>query len=134
MTKQLFAKLAIKNIRSNKQIYVPYILASIATVAMFYLMTSLVYNDFLMERSSLLPMMFMLGSVVIGVFSFIFIMYTNSFLIKRRKKEIGLYAILGMKKKHVAFVLLLESLITSLGSILIGIISGQIMGRFVFLA
>lgn len=69
MTKQLFAKLAIKNIRSNKQIYVPYILASIATVAMFYLMTSLVYNDFLMERSSLLPMMFMLGSVVIGVFS-----------------------------------------------------------------
>lgn len=133
MTKQLFAKLAVRNIRSNKQIYIPYIISSIATVAMFYLMTSLVVNDFIEERSATLTQMFVLGSVVIGIFSFIFIMYTNSFLIKRRKKEIGLYAILGMKKKHVALVLLIESLITSFGSILIGIISGQIIGRFVFL-
>ncbi|MBM6614347.1 ABC transporter permease [Desemzia sp. RIT804] len=133
MTKQLFAKLAVRNIRSNKQVYVPYIIASIATVAMFYLMTSLVYNDFIAERSVTLTQMFSLGSIVIGLFSFIFLMYTNSFLIKRRKKEIGLYAILGMKKMHVAFVLLIESLLTSLGSIFLGIISGQIIGRLVFL-
>ena len=133
MTKQLFAKLAVRNIKSNKQIYVPYILSSIATVAMFYLMTSLVQNDYLKERSSSIVQLLSLGSVVIGIFSLIFILYTNSFLIKRRKKEIGLYAILGMKKKHIAFVLLIESLITSIGSIFIGIISGQIIGRFVFL-
>ena len=134
MTKQLFAKLAVKNIRSNKQIYVPYIISSIATVAMFYLMTSLVTNDYLAERATTIVVLFTLGSGIIGIFSWIFILYTNSFLIKRRKKEIGLYAILGMKKKHVAFVLFIESLITSAGSILIGIISGQIIGRFVFLA
>lgn len=133
MTKQLFAKLAVKNIRSNKQIYIPYIVSSVATVAMFYLMYSLVENDYLKQRSESLVQLFTLGSVIIGIFSFIFILYTNSFLIKRRKKEIGLYAILGMKKKHVAFVLMIESLITSLGSILVGIISGQIIGRFVFL-
>ncbi|MFL2105050.1 FtsX-like permease family protein [Desemzia sp. FAM 23991] len=133
MTKQLFAKLAVRNIKSNKQIYVPYIMSSIATVAMFYLMTSLVQNDYLRERSSTVVQLLSLGSVIIGFFSLIFILYTNSFLIKRRKKEIGLYAILGMKKKHVAFVLLIESLITSIGSIFIGIISGQIIGRFVFL-
>lgn len=134
MTKQLFAKLALKNIRSNKQIYVPYIISSIATVMMFYLMTSLVQNEYLLERATTIVVLFTLGSIIIGIFSLIFILYTNSFLIKRRKKEIGLYAILGMKKKHVAFVLFIESLITSAGSILIGIISGQIIGRFVFLA
>lgn len=133
MNKQLFVKLAVKNIRSNKQIYVPYIISSIATVAMFYLMTSLVQNEYLIERATTIVVLFTLGSVIIGIFSLIFILYTNSFLIKRRKKEIGLYAILGMKKKHVAFVLFIESLITSLGSILIGVISGQIIGRFVFL-
>lgn len=133
MTKQLFAKLAVRNIKSNKQIYVPYIMSSIATVTMFYLMTSLVQNDYLRERSGTVVQLLSLGSVIIGFFSLIFILYTNSFLIKRRKKEIGLYAILGMKKKHVAFVLLIESLITSIGSIFIGIISGQIIGRFVFL-
>lgn len=134
MTKQLFTKLAVRNIRSNKQIYIPYMIASIATVSMFYLMFSLVRNEFIQTRSSSLPMMFILGSIVIGVFSFIFIMYTNSFLIKRRKKEIGLYAILGMKKKHVALVLTIESLITSLTSIAVGVISGQIIGRLIFLA
>ena len=113
MNKFFFSKLALRNLKSNKQIYFPYIFASIATVAMFYMMVALRGNKFIQTRSDTLSLLFALGAIVVGVFSFIFILYTNSFLIKRRKKEIGLYAILGMKKSHVSKILTIESMVTS---------------------
>ncbi|AEB31165.1 putative ABC transporter [Carnobacterium sp. 17-4] len=111
----------------------PYIFASIATVAMFYMMVALKGNEFVQTRNASLPMMFTFGAVVIGVFSFLFILYTNSFLIKRRKKEIGLYAILGMKKKHVSRILTIESVVTSSFSIIVGLILGHLLGELAFL-
>ncbi|MEG0553772.1 MAG: ABC transporter permease, partial [Carnobacterium sp.] len=80
MNRGFFSKLALRNLKSNKQIYLPYIFSSIATVAMFYMMVALMGNEFVQTRNASLPMMFTLGSVVIGVFSFLFILYTNSFL------------------------------------------------------
>lgn len=133
MNRGFFSKLALRNLKSNKQIYLPYIFSSIATVAMFYMMVALMGNEFVQTRNASLPMMFTLGSVVIGVFSFLFILYTNSFLIKRRKKEIGLYAILGMKKKHVSRILTIESLVTSSFSIIVGLILGHLQGELAFL-
>ena len=133
MNKGFFSKLALRNIKSNKQIYLPYIFASIATVAMFYMMVALMGNKFVQTRNASLPMLFTIGAVVIGVFSFLFILYTNSFLIKRRKKEIGLYAILGMKKKHVSRILTIESVVTSFSSILLGLIIGHLLGELAFL-
>ncbi|MBC9825540.1 FtsX-like permease family protein [Carnobacterium inhibens] len=133
MNKGFFSKLALRNIKSNKQIYLPYIFASIATVAMFYMMVALMGNKFVQTRNASLPMFFTVGAVVIGVFSFLFILYTNSFLIKRRKKEIGLYAILGMKKKHVSRILTIESLVTSSFSIIVGLIVGHLLGELAFL-
>lgn len=133
MNKGFFSKLALRNIKSNKQIYLPYIFASIATVAMFYMMVALMGNKFVQTRNASLPMFFTVGAVVIGVFSFLFILYTNSFLIKRRKKEIGLYAILGMKKKHVSRILTIESVVTSFSSILLGLIIGHLLGELAFL-
>ncbi|MER2131626.1 MAG: FtsX-like permease family protein [Carnobacterium inhibens] len=133
MNRSFFSKLALRNIKSNKQIYLPYVFASIATVAMFYMMVALMGNKFVQTRNASLPMMFTLGAVVIGVFSFLFILYTNSFLIKRRKKEIGLYAILGMKKTHVSRILTIESVVTSSFSILIGLIVGHLLGELAFL-
>ncbi|MEG0528498.1 MAG: FtsX-like permease family protein [Carnobacterium sp.] len=133
MNRGFFSKLALRNLKSNKQIYLPYIFSSIATVAMFYMMVALMGNEFVQTRNASLPMMFTLGSVVIGVFSFLFILYTNSFLIKRRKKEIGLYAILGMKKKHVSRILTIESLVTSSFSIIVGLILGHLLGELAFL-
>ena len=133
MNRGFFSKLALRNLKSNKQIYLPYIFASIATVAMFYMMVALMENKFVQTRNASLPMLFTVGAVVIGVFSFLFILYTNSFLIKRRKKEIGLYAILGMKKKHVSRILTIESLVTSSFSIIVGLIVGHLLGELAFL-
>ncbi|SDQ34058.1 FtsX-like permease family protein [Carnobacterium viridans] len=133
MNRGFFSKLALRNLKSNKQIYLPYIFASIATVAMFYMMVALMGNKFVQTRNASLPMMFTVGAVVIGVFSFLFVLYTNSFLIKRRKKEIGLYAILGMKKKHVSRILTIESLVTSSFSIIVGLILGHLLGELAFL-
>lgn len=79
-------------------------------------------------------MLFGFGAVVVGIFSFIFILYTNSFLINRRKKEIGLYGILDLGKKHVAKVLLLEMVLTSFFSIVAGLITGQVFGKLFFMS
>ena len=133
MNKFFFSKLALRNLKSNKQIYFPYIFASIATVAMFYMMVALRGNAFIQTRSDTLFLLFALGAIVVGTFSFIFILYTNSFLIKRRKKEIGLYAILGMKKSHVSRILAIESIVTSFFSIVVGLMVGHLLGELAFL-
>ncbi|AQQ53375.1 ABC transporter permease [Planococcus lenghuensis] len=133
MNSRFFSSLAVRNIQSNKQLYVPYILASIAIVAMFHLMASLLTNEFVQERNASLTMMFEFGAIVIATFAVIFILYTNSFLIKRRKKEIGLYGILGLEKRHVAKILFFESLYTGLASLAAGVLTGLVFGRLFFL-
>lgn len=126
-------KLAWRNIQSNRQLYVPYIFSSIITIAMFHMMASLLTNDFVASRSSTLPMLFGMGTFVIAVFSIIFTFYTNSFLMKRRKKELGLYNILGLEKKHISRVLAMESLMVGGVSIGVGILIGILFGQLTFL-
>lgn len=133
MNNRFFASLAVRNIKSNSQLYIPYLLSSTAIITMFFLMVSLLTNQFVQERSSTLPYLFMIGVIIIGLFSVIFILYTNSFLIKRRKKEIGLYGILGLEKKHVAKILFLETVFTGLLSIAAGLVTGFVFGRLVFM-
>ena len=133
MNNRFFSSLALRNIKSNKQLYIPFLLSSTAIIAMFFLMVSLMTNKFVQERSATLPTLFMIGVVVIGLFSVIFVLYTNSFLIKRRKKEIGLYGILGLEKKHVAKILFFESLFSSLLSIVAGLLTGLLFGRLAFM-
>jgi len=74
-----------------------------------------------------------LGTVVVGVFSVIFLFYTNSFLMKRRKKEIGLYNILGMGKNHIAKMLFFETVFISTSCIIVGLICGVLFSRLIFL-
>ncbi|WP_298825744.1 ABC transporter permease [uncultured Planococcus sp.] len=133
MNNRFFSSLALRNIKSNRQLYIPYLLSSSTIIMMFYLMASLLTNEFVQERSSSLSPLFMIGTVVIGIFSIIFILYTNSFLIKRRKKEIGLYGILGLEKKHIAKLLFFETLFTSFLSIAAGLVGGLIFGRLFFM-
>ncbi len=102
---------------------------------MFYIMSSIGKNEGLKGVSgsgSILPIL-ALGTVVIGIFSAIFLFYTNSFLIKRRKKEFGLYNILGMEKKHIAKMLLWETLFTSVFSLIVGLIGGVIFSKLLFM-
>ena len=133
MNNRFFSSMALRNIKSNKQLYIPYLLSSTVIITMFFLMVSLLTNEFVRERSVAMSSLFEVGVYIIGIFSVIFILYTNSFLVKRRKKEIGLYGILGLEKKHIAKMLFFETVFTSFLSIAAGLISGLIFGRLVFL-
>src|SRR5690606_31933619 len=98
------------NMNKNAQTYLPYLLTGIFTVMMFYNMSFLAVAKDIgsLSDSAQLRTLLSFGAGVIAVFSVIFLFYTNSFLIKRRKKEFGLFNILGMEKKHIARIILWE--------------------------
>ena len=130
-----YPRLAVTNIRKNGKFYIPYLLTCIGTVAMFYIMCFIVFNEGIdtMPGSGSLTAMMGFGSVVIGIFSAIFLFYTNSFLIKRRKKEFGLYNILGMEKRHISRVMFYETLFTGIFSITAGLFCGVIFSKLAVL-
>ncbi len=131
MNKHFYTKLAASNLRKNSRTYLPYILSSIFTVAMFYIMFMISETTFFGHES--LGQMLMLGDIIIAVFAVIFLFYTHSFLIKRRKMEFGLYNVLGMNKRHIAKVISLETLYTSLISLIIGLGFGILLSRLMYL-
>lgn len=134
MNERLYSKLAKNNIKKNKNTYFPYMLSCIVMIGLFYILhavtqqasTGKFYGD-----AHMLTIL-NLGLYIAGGFSVVFIFYTNSFLIKRRKKELGLYSILGMEKKHIGKVLFLEVIYAGGCSLLLGILSGIILGRLMF--
>lgn len=102
---------------------------------MFFVMHAISINDGLNEMPKTMTLMTILnlGTIVIGIFSTIFLFYTNSFLIKRRKKEIGLYNVLGMEKKHIAIVLFFENVFTSILTLVIGLGGGILLNKLMFI-
>lgn len=101
----------------------------------FYTMVSIQSNKGLdqMPGSTNLKFILFLGIIVIGIFAVIFLFYTNSFLIKLRKKELGLYSILGLEKKHIARVLFYETVFVTIISLSLGLIGGILIGKLLFL-
>lgn len=130
-----YQKLALQNIKKNKQFYLPYILASIFIVMMFFMMINFTFNDSLKNSSGgdSAIQVIGFGSTIIGVFSIIFLFYSNSFLIKRRKKEFGLYNILGMEKKHISRIVLFETIYVYLINIVCGIGLGTLFFKLLHL-
>ena len=135
MKNSMYFNIANNNLRKNKKTYIPYILACIGTIMMFYIMNCIATNEGLdyVRGAGSLKILLGIGVKIIGLFSIIFLFYTNSFLIKRRKKEIGLYNVLGMEKKHIGKILTIETLMIGFGSLIIGIILGTILGKLLFL-
>ncbi len=133
MRNHLFSRLAVSNIKKQRRVYVPYMLASIGSIMMFYNFCALTFDDKGTGASASLQMVMMLGIWVVALFSVLFLFYTNSFLIKRRTKEFGLYNLLGMEKKHVARVVAAENLITSCISLLLGLGLGILLNKGMFL-
>lgn len=127
-----YPTLAIDGIRKNKQLYVPYLMTCSLMVAIYYILRFLTDCEMLanVHGGDSARMVLGLGMAVIFVFSIIFLIYTNSFLIRRRKKEFGLYNILGMNKKNIGILLFWETifnLFISLGfGLLFGIIASKI--------
>ena len=121
-----YPRLAADGIRKNKRMYIPYIFTCTGMVMMYYIITFLQYSDAILalRGGSTIAMMMGLGSWVIAAFAVIFLFYTNSFLIRRRKKEFGLYNILGMGKHNIGIILFFETLIVALISLTAGLAAG----------
>lgn len=132
---KLYFKLAKTNLSNNKPFYIPYIISSIITVAMLYMMSFLSDNKGLnrIMGADSLASIFRLGVGIIVIFSYIFLFYTNSFIIKRRKKEIGVYNILGMEKRHLSKVLFVETIYSAIISLVCGIIVGIAFSKFILM-
>ena len=135
MNKHMYMKLAWQNLKKNSKFYLPYILTIMGTSAAFYIMLALNGAKDLPNsaRYTYLTTFVFVGIFVIGFFSVIFLFYTNSFLMKRRNKELGLYNILGLGKRHIAKVLAFETLYTGIFGIGGGILSGILLQKIVTL-
>ena len=135
MNSIFYMKLAFTNIKKNGKTYIPYLLSCIGTIAMFYLMSSLTENESISELpiGGSVKVFLGLGVGIIGFFAVLFLFYTNSFLVKRRKKEFGLFNILGMEKRHISKVLFFETVYTAAASLILGIGIGIAFGKAMYL-
>lgn len=131
MKRGFYRKLALSGIYKNKKNYLPYILTCIGMVMMYYIVCFLADSPGVasVRGGEIMQMVLGLGGWVIGIFAVIFLFYTNSFLIRRRKKEFGLYNILGMGKKNLFWVLLWENVIIGAIALMAGLFCGILFSK-----
>ena len=131
MKRGFYPRLAWSGMRKNSKLYLPYTLACIGMTAMFYILMHLAYSPALklIPSSTSVSVTLSLGSFVMGVFSLLFLFYTNSFLVRRRFKEFGLYNVLGMNKGNISRVLAWEALINALISLVGGLFLGIALSK-----
>lgn len=122
MSKTFYLKMAAMNLRKNGRTYGPYFLTCLCTMAVFYIVSSIALNEGIrqLRGGDYVYGILSIGSWIVGFFAVIFLFYTNSFLMKQRKRELALYNILGMEKRHIARILGCESLLVFAGSFLFG--------------
>ena len=126
-----FAK---RNLHANRLLEIPFVLSIGIMFLLFNIMVSLLSNQYVLTRHADLPSVIQFGVVIIAIFTFIFVMYANGFLIKRRNKEFALYGILGLEKKHIRKILFIEYFVLFICSLFIGIVGGYIFGKVNFIA
>ena len=122
----LYTRLAWDGIRKNGRLYLPYILTCVGMVTMYYMMSELCASDLLryMKGGGASHLVLGFGSWVIAVFSALFLYYTYSFLIRRRQKEFGLYHVLGLGKRHIALLCVIETAMTAVIALVAGLAIG----------
>lgn len=125
---KFYLKLALGNIKKNKKLYTSYFVSTIFSIALYFIVRNIGQSPTLKDHQEM-TMFLGLGSGVISIFSFIFLLYTNSFVIKNRKKEISLYHILGMEKRNIRSMMFLETLIIALISLSSGILIGVLLSQ-----
>ena len=131
-----YSKFALNNLVKNKRFIIPYVLSTIFTIMSFYILSSLAFGDNLNKLPNGIEatkQVLSLGIIVIAIFSTIFLFYTYSFLVKRRVKEFGLYAVLGMTKKQIAKILVLETIFIAITTIVVGIGLGILFDKLMLL-
>ncbi len=127
-----YRRLAWTGIRQNRKLYIPYLLTCAGMVMMAYIISFLSQSPLLedMAGGATMESMLTFGSWVMGIFSLVFLFYTHSFLFRRRKKEFGLYNILGMGKRHLARVLIWEAVLAAALSLGAGLLAGIAVSKF----
>ena len=133
MNSKLSTKFALKNLKANKIVNIPYILSTSIMVAILFIMISLLDNKYVMQKDQF-GTIIVFGSIIIAIFTFAIIMYANRFLIKRRFKEFGLYRVFGLENKHINRILLKEKSIFFFIISILTIVFGIILGKVLFLA
>ena len=131
MKRMFYPKLALDGIRKNKRLYFPYILTCVGMVMMFYIIHYLAAMPVLnaMAGGRTTAQMLGFGTWIVALFALIFLFYTNSFLMRRRKKEFGLYNILGMGKGNLSRMLLWETVILFALSMALGLLGGIALSK-----
>jgi len=124
--RNLYLKLSLQSMKKNRAMFVPYILFGAVMFALLYVVGALAQDSYVasIEGGSNLQEILILGNPIIAISSVIFIAYISSFVLKRQKKEFGLYRILGMERKHLVRVVIIENVLAAIASILIGIVIG----------
>ncbi len=133
--RNFYIRLAVSNIKKNKPVYYPFFLTNILSVMIFYVMASIQNQTIIatLPGSYIFVQFLKVGVVMTGMFAGVFLLYTNGLLIRQRKKELGLYTIFGLEKKHIAKVLMLESLLLTTAGLVAGIVLGIVLGKLFFL-
>lgn len=127
----LYLRLAWQGIRKNRRLYIPFLLTGSVMVMMYYIVANLCYSPTLMQMAggSVLSSILPFGNIVIAAFSMLFLLYTHSFLIRQRAAEFGLYNVLGMGKKHLARILIWETLLLAAATLVCGLGLGIVLSK-----
>lgn len=132
---KLLPRMAVKGVNQNGTVYYPYLMAGIFSVFTFFVFSSILYNDLIatLPRSAYAWMLLAIGRVLLGVILIPFLYYANSFLVKRRTREFGLYSILGLEKRHIGVLLFCETLLVYMIVTVGGIVLGSVLAKLLFL-
>lgn len=127
--------MAWKGILRNGNVYFPYLAAGIFSVFIYFVFSSILHNDIIkvLPRSGYAWMMLYMGKGILSIILILFLVYANSFLVKRRQKEFGLYHILGLEKKHIGSMLFFETSLLYAGALAGGVIFGMALSKLLFL-
>ena len=131
MKRGFYLRLALDGMRKNKRLYIPYLLTCAGMVMMFYILCGLAFSPVIesIRGGDSITMVLFLGTFVVGFFALLFLFYTNAFLIRRRNKEFGLYNILGMNKRNISRILLWETIVSALFSLIAGLAGGLLFSK-----
>ena len=136
MKRGFYRKFAVDCIRKNKQNYIPYLLTCALMVTVFFIIQSMLNNSGLADTfgGSGIALMLQIGNRIMVLFSAVFLFYTNSFLIKQRRHEFGLYNVLGLEKSHITRIIFHETLIIAGSSLILGILAGMLLYKLAYAA
>ena len=140
MNHKLLNKLVFRGMQKNRKTLIPFLIAGTFTVMIFYILQSLAYCPYIYYKgveafygAQTIAIILDISSQITAVFAVLFLFYANQFLIKGRKKEMGLYGVLGMSKKNITYIMTAETILYALISMAVGMMTGTFLNKLMLL-